>query len=255
MPIFKNGQPILTLDDWRLHAPPKSPHHWVDHRSAKEVARAWLEGSGRTIPEEVQAALGAHPWFGPVLRWDGEPEAKLRFDAFRGEPRNSDLLVLAEDAFGPFVLAVEAKADEPYGETVAEAFSASLERLVENPRSNGLARIAGLASLLLPPRGAGGPKASDLRYQLLTACAGAVAEAVRRGSSRAVMLVHEFVTPATQDKHHERNAADLAAFLHRLAGHPIDQLADGRLFGPFVPPGSASVELFVGKVSRNLRVL
>ena len=42
MIIEKNGQRILTLDDWYRAAPPMSTrHHWVDDRSAKkEVARA-----------------------------------------------------------------------------------------------------------------------------------------------------------------------------------------------------------------------
>jgi hypothetical protein len=254
MPITKTGHPIATLADWERHAPPKSSHHWVDGRSAKEVARAWISGAGTTLPEEVHALLSSHPRFGPVLSWDCEPEAKLRFDSFPGEPRNSDLCVIAADSVGPYVLAVEAKADEPYGETLAEAFAAALERRIENPRSNGIARIEGLAALLLRPRTATSPKADVLRYQLLTACAGAVAEAVRRKVTRAVMLVHEFITPATVDKNHDRNAGDLQQFLHRLAGDPVERLIDGQLYGPFSLPGAHGIELFVGKVKRNLRV-
>jgi hypothetical protein len=67
------------------------------------------------MPPEVWAALATHPNFGPVLSWEAEPEARLRFDSFAGEPRNSDLVVHAEDASGPYVLAIEAKADETYG--------------------------------------------------------------------------------------------------------------------------------------------
>jgi hypothetical protein len=251
MPISKNGQPITTLEEWRQRAPPKSAHHWVDGRSAKEVARAWLNSSGTAYPSEVQAALVGHPNFGHALSWECEPEAKLPFDRFPGEPRNSDLAISATDSFGSYVLAVEAKADEPYGETVADAFVAALERGIENPRSNGIARIQGLASFLFSPRAAS-PKVGGLRYQLLTACAGAVAEATRRQASRAVMLVHEFITPATQDVNHERNAADLLQFLHRLGGKPIEGFMDGQLYGPFSLPGASGVELFVGKVKREL---
>ena len=205
------------------------------------------------LPSEVSAALDAHPKFGPVLCWEAEPEAKLRFDTFSGEPRNSDLMVIASDSKGPYVLAVEAKADEPYGETVAEAFAAALERRIANPRSKGISRIEGLVSLLLQPREGAEPRADELRYQLLTACAGAIAEALRRNVSRAVMLVHEFVTSATTDEKHERNAVDLQRFLSRVAGTPVHPVADGQLYGPFAPPGNDGVELFIGKVSRNLR--
>jgi hypothetical protein len=253
MSIAKAGQPIASLADWAQHAPPKSPRHWVDGRSAKEVARAWLEGGGITMPQEVLAVLARHPRFDEVLSWDAEPEAKLRFDAFPGEPRNTDLLVIVNDAFGPYVLAVEAKADESYGETLGAVLAAALERHIENPRSNGIARIEGLATLLLKPRSGGHPKAGDLRYQLFTACAGALAEAHRRRAGRAVMLVHEFITPATTDVKHARNGSDLRLFLSRVSGQGETLLDDGELQGPFVFPAYAGVELFVGKVARNLR--
>lgn len=47
-------------------------------------------------------------------------------------------------------------------------------------------------ALLLPPQSKGLPHVGDLRYQLLTACAGVVAEAERKGCFGAVMLVQEF---------------------------------------------------------------
>ncbi|MFB1490094.1 MAG: hypothetical protein AADX98_07020 [Thiocapsa sp. C3-3m] len=197
--------------------------------------------------------LAGHPRFDDVLSWDAEPEAKLRFDAFPGEPRNTDLLVIANDAFGPFVLAVEAKADEPYGETLGAVLTAALERHIENPRSNGIARIEGLATLLLKPRSGGQPKAGDLRYQLFTACAGTLAEADRRRAGRAVMLVHEFITHATTDVKHARNASDLRLFLSRLSGCSHGDVADGELQGPFVFAPYPGVELFMGKVRRKLR--
>src|SRR5687767_13106029 len=108
MPIAKAGFPINSILDWERLAPPKSSHHWVDGRSAKEVARSWL-GNGTELPYEVESALASDPRFGPVLSWEAEPEAKLAFDSFAGEPRNSDLLVLARDACGPYIIAVEAK--------------------------------------------------------------------------------------------------------------------------------------------------
>lgn len=253
MTIAKNGESIESLDDWRRLAPPKSPHHWTEDRSAMEVARAWLEGGGAHLPQEVQEALSAHPSFGPVTSWEGEPEAKLRFDSFAGEPRNSDLLVIAQDNHGPYVLAVEAKADEPYGTTVGDAFAAALERRIGNPRSKGVARIESLAASLLRPKIGHASKASQLRYQLLTACAGAVAEAERRRTNRAVMQVHEFVTAATSAANHERNAADLARFIERLSGHALDTVSEGKLYGPFESTTAKAVQLFVGKVSRNIR--
>lgn len=253
MSIAKSSQILSTLEEWEKYAPPKSPGHWVDGRSAKELARAWLVGNGTSMPPEILDSLLAHPRFGAVQSWQAEPEAKLRFDAFPGEPRNSDLAVYARDRFGEYLLAVEGKADEPYGETVTQAFAAALERRIENSRSNGVARIEQLAASLLPPRTRAMPSAVVLRYQLLTACAGAAAEAHRRNAGRAVMLIHEFITPQTKDANHTRNAADLAAFLSRRSGRKIAAAENGRLYGPFASASAPRVDLFIGKASRNIR--
>lgn len=253
MSIVKSGHILSSLGEWERYAPPKSPSHWVDGRSAKELARAWLAGNGTSMPREILDALLAHPSFGAVQSWEAEPEAKLRFDAFPGEPRNSDLAVYARDSAGDYLLAVEGKADEPYGETVMQACAAALERRIENSRSNGVARIEQLAAYLLPPRTGVTPSAVDLRYQLLTACAGAVAEAHRRNAVRAVVLVHEFITPQTKDANHARNAADLAAFVSRLSGRKIADPENGRLYGPFESAFAPGVQMFIGKVSRNIR--
>jgi hypothetical protein len=122
MPIIKNLKPIVSLNDWEDRAGPKATYQWADGRSAKEAAKAWLEGGGLALPSEIQETLVGHSAFGSPASWIAEPEAKLRFDRFGGEPRNSDLAVVVEDAFGPYLMAVEAKADETFGETLEEAF-------------------------------------------------------------------------------------------------------------------------------------
>ena len=255
--ISKGGIPLTSLSQWERHAGPKSADQWVDDRSAKEVARAWLEGEGTRLPREVSSALIDCDAFGAVLRWEAEPEAKLRFDDFPGEPRNSDLVVYAEDSHGLYVMAVEAKADEPFGETVAETLASALERHLENNRSKGVTRIERLATALFGPRRAGDPGLKDLRYQLLTACAGAVCEAERHGCVRALMLVHEFVTSKTFDDKHARNAADLDAFVRRLSHRSVTSVRSGAVHGPFLVPGAplltTSVQLYIAKVSRHLR--
>ena len=257
MPIKKGGIRISSLDEWAARAGPKSRNQWVDGRSAKEAARAWLEGDGRNLPHEVTDALTRHSAFGPVQSWVAEPEAKLRFDDFAGEPRNSDLVVHARDSHGPYLIAVEAKADEPFGETVADALASSLERLLENERSNALIRVQRLAQALLGARQQGDQPIKHLRYQLLTACAGAICEAERRGSLRALVLIHEFVTNKTADQWHEANRAALDAFVSRLTHGSVTHVGDGGIYGPFPVPNTplfgGKTGLFIGKVSRNLR--
>ena len=257
MPIIKNGIEIRSLEDWELRAGPKRHDQWVDDRSAKEVARAWLGLNGSEFPVEVQKTLNSHAAFASVHEWVAEPEAKLPFDSFPGEPRNSDLVVFATDAFGQFLVAVEAKADEPFGETVPDALASAVERYVLNNRSNGVARIQQLAVALLGPRKKDEPPLNDIRYQLLTATAGALCEADRRGLDRAVLLIHEFVTDKTSDEKHDVNARDLNSFVARLSHGAVTSVQPEYLYGPFTVPGapllSTKVNLFVGKATRNLR--
>lgn len=256
--ILKGGIPLTSLSDWEKHAPPKSLDQWVDDRSAKEVARAWLEGDGTHLPKEVWSALSNHPAFGPVLKWRAEPEVKLAFDDFLGEPRNSDLVVDANDSLGSYVIAVEAKADEPFGsECVGDALASAMERYLANSRSNGVRRIQQLAQALFGPATAKDPPLKRMRYQLLTACAGVLCEAERRGCARALLLVHEFVTNRTSDEKHARNARDFDAFLKRISHGTVPSLSTGVIQGPFAVPGTPllkePVRLYIGKVSRNIR--
>jgi hypothetical protein len=92
MTIRKRDLELLTLEAWERYAGPKSASQWVDGRSAKEVARAWLGAGAGKLPSEVGLALESHASFGRVLRWEAEPKGRLPFDAFAGEPRNSDLV-------------------------------------------------------------------------------------------------------------------------------------------------------------------
>ena len=101
------------------------------------------------------------------------------------------------------------------------------------------------------------PPIKRIRYQLLTACAGAIVEAEQKRCSRALVLVHEFVTDKTKDSNHRRNAADLNLFLWRISHGIVREIADREIVGPFRIPGFPGREnctdLYFGKVSRNIR--
>jgi hypothetical protein len=209
------------------------------------------------MPQEVLTLLHGHPDFGTVETWRAEPEARLPFDEFPGEPRNTDLLVNARDSKGEYLIAVEAKADEPFGETVADALANAVERKIANPRSNGVERIYRLAEALFGQRDKDEPPLRRLRYQLLTATAGAVAEGRRLGLNRIVLLIHEFVTTRTTDKKHTENAQALDLFATRLSGARIRSVGTGTLNGPVRVPGGTlfpdSPSIYIGKAVRRLR--
>ncbi len=208
------------------------------------------------MPCEIDDVLTRHPDFGRVLDWRAEPEVRLRLDRFPGEPRNTDLLVELKDAQGPFLMAVEAKADEPFGELLGDALAAAIDRKLANPRSNGILRIQQLCTALLGPRGKGSVPAKRIRYQLLTACAGVLAEAERRCCTRALMLVQEFDTPRTTAENHRRNAHDFDAFIRRLSCGTVAAIKHNEIVGPFVVPGepllSVPTQLYIGKTRRAI---
>jgi hypothetical protein len=132
MPIFKRNSQIRSLDEWEVMAPPKHKSQWFDGRSAKELARAWLESSDAGLPPEIAQVLATSTAFGPMQEWVAEPEVKLCFDDFKGGPRNGDLVIKANDNLGSLIIAVEGKADESFSETVRDALAAALERGLEN---------------------------------------------------------------------------------------------------------------------------
>lgn len=240
--ISKNGHLLVSIDEWRQFASPKLDIHWKDGRSAKENARAWISAAPDLQPDVAQA-LENCPDIGPLHRWSAEPEARISIDRFRGEQPNIDLLLVAEDKRGPMVVAIEAKADEPFGDTLGDRRRCAEATLTSNPRSKALARVDKLIDHFdLNFQQSHVPQ---LRYQLLTATAAALEEAKRRSSKRAMLIVHEFVTPLTDQGRRERNSADLNHFLSAAFGYR-GPLTLGGVAGPFRIESALS--LYVGKV-------
>lgn len=222
-----------------------------------EAARSWLAVTSPTLPSQVAVLLASHSAFGPVVEWSAEPEVRLQFDALDGEPRNTDLLVKARDAHGDFLIAVESKADESFGETVTRTLAAAQLRLQGNARSGGVKRISGLLSALFGSTLESEPALGGLQYQLLTATAGAATAALRSGGQRVVILVQEFRTTETTDKKHELNASALDAFVERLSLGAVTHVESGQLVGPFTLQGAVLYKscppIFFGKVRHELR--
>ncbi|MCU0647504.1 MAG: hypothetical protein MUF00_05885 [Gemmatimonadaceae bacterium] len=256
--LVKNGQPIADLTDWERRAGPKHPSQWKEGRSAMEAARAWVAVRSPDLPLEVSAALASHADVGTVVQWRGEPEVRLPLDERRGEPRNTDLLIEARDDRGNFLIAVEAKADESFDRRMGDVLVDALEAKIANPGSGALARAQDLALSMLSPREAGWPGVAELRYQLFTAAVGVLRAAESRGITRAVLLIHEFETVATDDERHAANATALNAWLHRVSRGRYAALDAGRMVGPVrLQPGpllTGRAVLYVAKAVRRLRV-
>lgn len=247
--------PILTLEDWFRLAPPKGREaHWVDGRSAKELARAWCPaGAGPRVPEEITELLESHRDLAGTVIEQAWPERRVQFDRIRGEPRNADLVAVGRGPHGRIAISVEAKADEPFDRRVADVLSAAERKLADGTRTGAGERARKLVEAVLTVQAR--PGAGQLRYQLLTAAAGALAFAKEVGANAAVLIVHEFL-PAARTPAAQRNAEDLDAFVAALVGVPGLQVQPGRPLGPIQVPGSdmipAGISLYVGKAVRLL---
>jgi hypothetical protein len=245
IPIYNRaGAPIRSLEDWFFFAPPKKrAAHWKDGRSAKELAKAWLRDGPPQMPYELDALLRTHPATEGFIPEVAIAECVTHLDDFRGEQRNHDLIILGHVGDHQVLIAIESKADEEFGREIRRMKGTS-------PRSNILARIDLLTRSLFG-RSVDG-LLERLRYQLLTGSASALIEAKNRAAERAVFIIHEFVSAATDAQKIARNAADYQRFVRAFAGLEKIEAPPGILIGDIAVPGGlyvpGDVPLLIGKL-------
>src|SRR5438105_13788719 len=102
--------PTSGTSDWRrLLADPA--RHWVQGRSALELAVAWEEASKtpRGLPAAVAQLLDSHPQFRGATLLLAIPEHKVQLDG-GGHDSQNDLWALLRAPVGLLSVTVEAKA-------------------------------------------------------------------------------------------------------------------------------------------------
>jgi hypothetical protein len=204
--------PARRPDDVRPHL--GSPGtHWRDGRSAKELARAWID-AGR-VPAAPAAVLAtAAPWRDAELV-HGVFEHAVDLGT-RGRASQTDLLAIVGlgDRLG--IIGVEGKVDESFGPRVADWRDGGAGKEAR------LARLADDLALEIAATG-------GLRYQLLHRTASALYEAQRWRAAEAMMLVHSFCP-------RHSGLDDLGAFASALG---LDGPGPGGLVGPVERVGVA----------------
>ena len=250
--IYGPGEKAIgSVDEWeRLAAPAGKGRHWVDDRSAKELAVRWAAGE---VPEEVRAVLESHAAFRDFRPAEAWAEHKTALDEYGGNTRNHDLLVAGTCGDEKAIVDVEGKADESFGSLVGKQLERARTAEREKPGSKAARRVEELCRAVLGVRP---EEARDVRYQLVYGVAAAAIAARERGATRAAWIVHEFVSGAVSEHALKRNARDLAAFVGRLSGESGPrEVAPGTLLGPWRLPGnervSSEVEVYIGKARRE----
>lgn len=232
---------IQTIHEWFYNCPPKGKEkHWKDGRSAKETAKHWMH----TIPKAFLELLSEQKLVYQLC----SPEYVTKFDDYNGEGRNHDLLILAKDKSpNPVIISIESKADEPFGETVEKRIAAALKAKNKNDNSRAKERIN---ELWLSLFGEAIDENSQLKYQLLTAVAGTIAEGKKQNAKKAYFLVQNFVEEEN-DKHQE-NKKDLDYFINKLSKGIYSNLENNQMVGPFTVAKATEklpddIELYIGK--------
>jgi hypothetical protein len=212
----------------RLHLPMLQPtdviphlgrgeQHWKVGRSAHALCTKWFDSNG--IPDRVDSLFQSAPDFENLRLID----AFLERDVDLGDghrPSQTDLMAICSDLRGLFVVAVEGKVDEPFGDYVHKWRDGS-------PAKE--ARLQNLCTLLGLDIHTVGP----LRYQLLHRSASAILEARRYHAGRAAMVVHSFCSLQSGFKDY----SDFAAAVGFI------DIAPNSIVGPRVIGG---IEFFLG---------
>lgn len=234
---------IESLYEWFYKCPPQGKEkQWKDGRSAKETAKHWVH----TIPQPFKDLLEPKQLQYMLC----SPEYVSKFDAYGGNGRNHDLLILAKDKDSKkIVISIESKVDEPFGDTVAKTKVAAEKTKQEKPTSMALERIEGLRMDLF------GKLQDDqlgLMYQFLTAVAGTIAEAKKQGAKSAYFLIQTFVSDEIVYEKHLQNQMALNNFLRIFTKEKYSKVENNELLGPFRIETnnkylSSEIDLWIGK--------
>jgi hypothetical protein len=219
--------------------------HWKDGRSAKELARSWFRTESGSPPEELslllEKAFGTQIVFGEI-----KPECIIELDDFRGEHRNCDLVVLCLAGTRRIVVNIEAKADEPFGDsTVGTYYDQKL-----NSSSNVPKRIESLSAALW------GRKPDvlirSLRYQLVHSAAATLIEALAYEAEMGIFLVQEFSSVGLNRERLQQNRMDWTNFVRSFRELNATTVEENQIVGPVSVVGCGRVPncipLYLGNV-------
>jgi hypothetical protein len=244
--VNRRERPIRSVKDWGELAKPASAIHWQDGRSAKELARAWIDGSG---PAALAKLLAGDSRTADLRIKKATAEAQTAFDSLPGGRRNHDLLIEADAAGGPTVIGLEGKADESFGQTLDAFARAATTKAERGEATNARRRLDGLIEDLAATTLEATPELGELRYQLFSGVAGTLAAA--RPGDQAAFVVHEFKTQKTTKRRRDANAKAIALFVEQVLGGAGPAAGEWWLVGPFTLPAErwSETPLWVGHLT------
>lgn len=163
--------PTESLEDWQklLSDPVK---HWKKGHSAMAVAKCWEASNG--LPAEISGIFGMEAQLILAI-----PEHQVPIPGGK-RPSQCDVFALVGMGGATCALAVEAKVEETFGDTIGE--------WQKKTKGGGEDRLTALCEELDVPY----PPPADLRYRLFHRTVAAVYEADRFRTDLAAMIVQSF---------------------------------------------------------------
>lgn len=241
--IFMNqlvlkGRELKHYDIEHVHP----PQHIKKGRSASELWDKIFFGGEPQLPEAIATCLELHNVFKGFDAQLGIPEHNTDFDRY-GKGRQHDLMVLGVSMAGQCVIGVEAKVDETFGDsTVEEYLNSGITLLLQGKNSYKPERIRDLVDALFKDHRKA--EADKLRYQLVQATAGVLAEAKSRDYNYALFVIYNLVPKNRTEDYDYRskiNTNDLDAFISILSDCKYTSLPTGQITGPITVPGNEHI--------------
>lgn len=237
-PIIEKGRDLTAADRELI----VSPAHDKPGRSAALLWESLFEIEGVYVPQSVYRFFKQTEPFSNINFLESIPEHHSAFDNL-GKGRMHDLLIQAQWEEEKIIIAVEAKVDEPFdNQTIKEYRTTGEATLTSGKNSNKPARISKLIKAIFPEWQHS--EVENLKYQLLQATAGTLAEAKTRNAAKAIFCVLNFkpmepgLDYSTKNALNSKNMDD---FFRAFTNVATQQMATNQLHGPFYVPGDADI--------------
>jgi hypothetical protein len=239
--VEKNKE-IDSLDKWFELCPPmKKDKHWKDYRSAKEMAKFWLDQNKYDdFQNFIRKAI-------PDFTYDYIiPEFASTFDTF-DSPRKHDLYIV--EKFNKAVITVEGKADEPFGSNnFGNQFIETIKTKTENQDSKAVDRMVNLYLNYFHSNG----NIFPIMYQLLYWFAGSLIDTIKEDTDNFVMVLQEFKSAKTDPGKLTQNHSDFEKFVNFISEGKYSRIENRQIIGPLVNIYTNDKNLYIGYYSTEL---
>jgi citrate lyase gamma subunit len=242
----RDNQIIKSIDQWKTDCPPMNKAHWVEGRSAYETAKLWVN----KVPDSFLTLFG-----NDISSIKVYPEHKTKLDDYRGNQRNHDLFIKAQNSKNEkIIICIESKVDEPFGPTIKSKLDHA------KTTSNIKERINKLLQKCF------GSENSDdykhLQYQLLTGLGGTIIECENKSNEKKVkkgyFIVQTIITPDINKNKKENNKRKFEEFISKLievnnkSSLPKEDqhLNSPKIIGP-IKLEKSDFELYVGYIEEK----